>query len=486
MSKLKSLNMRGLRLWVLCGFLALSIAGCASWYTRNLEFSRAFESGNLDKALTFYGNKKLEKGKNRMIYWVNLGTVQSIKGNYQESNNWLEKAYIYNEDYSKKVGQVVLSNITNPEALDYQAEDHEVMMVNYYKALNYLKMGMPDEAMVECKRMENQLNRLADKYSADFKYQKDAFVNLLMGMIYDANKDYNNAFIAYRNAYEIYKGDFTKFFGLGSPLQLKKDLIRTAALTGFEDYVAKYTQEFNLKYEKPNSGQGTVVFLWHNGLGPVKKEKSFNFTTVKGEGGRFDFVSDEMAFAVPYTAANPSEASNLGSLSMVRVAFPKYVERQTVFNSASVELNGLTFPIEEAYDINAIAEKVLRQRMLKEISKAIVRQGVKQALIAASRAAAEAATKGDKKESAGDAAALITTLLTQVSEKADTRNWQTLPHSIGIARINVHPGKHSFKFKAMAKNGFQNQEQNYEVEVQPGGTVYITHHSLDYIHQPNL
>lgn len=472
--------------WLLVILSCFILGGCASWYTRNLEFSRAFESGNFDKALGIYTKKKHETGKNRLLYWANIGTVLSIKGDYVESNKWLEKAYLYNEDYHKKLGQNLLSQITNPEAVDYQPEDHEVMMVNYYLALNYLKLGMPDEALIECKRMENELNRLSDKYSSDFKYKKDPFVNLLIGMIYDANMDYNNAFIAYRNAYEIYKNDFSKLFGLTAPLQLKKDLIRTAALTGFDDYVAQYEKEFNMKYQTPMANSGTVVVLWHNGLGPVKKEKSFNFTSVKGQGGRFDFVSDEMAFGIPYTAANPSEATNLGALKMVRVAFPKYVERPTIFNTASILVNGSTFPLEPAYDLNAVAEKVLNQRMLKEIGKAVVRQAIKQAIAEGARLAAEAAANKKDKKGAGDAAFLITNLLTQMSEKADTRNWQTLPHSIGYARITVPAGKQSLKLSAVAKPNFQSQEQNYDVEVQSGGTVYITHHSLDYIHQPNL
>ncbi len=40
---------------------------------------------------------------------------------------------------------------------------------------------------------------------ASLRYQHDAFANNLIGLIYDASGDYNNAFIAYRNAYDIYE-----------------------------------------------------------------------------------------------------------------------------------------------------------------------------------------------------------------------------------------------------------------------------------------
>ena len=38
------------------------------------------------------------------------------------------------------------------------------------------------------------------------------FAHLLMGSIYETTGDLNNAFIAYRNAYEVYKRDYVPFF----------------------------------------------------------------------------------------------------------------------------------------------------------------------------------------------------------------------------------------------------------------------------------
>ncbi len=78
--------------------------------------------------------------------------------------------------------------------------------LNYYKALNYINLGRYDEALVECRRINIKLNQLNDKYKdKKNKYSGDAFAHLLMGIIYDASKDYNNAFIAYRNALEVYE-----------------------------------------------------------------------------------------------------------------------------------------------------------------------------------------------------------------------------------------------------------------------------------------
>ena len=105
----------------------------------------------------------------------------------------------------------------------YKGEDHEHLILLYYKAINYLKMQMLDEALVECRRLNIRLQQLSDRYESENKYKRDAFINMLMGIIYDSNKDYNNAFIAYRNAWEVYQDDYQRLFKVNAPDQLKYD-----------------------------------------------------------------------------------------------------------------------------------------------------------------------------------------------------------------------------------------------------------------------
>ena len=116
--------------------------------------------------------------------------------------------------------------------------------------MNYLQMDQMEEALVEVRKINIKLNELNDKYP-DYKnrYQRDAFAHLLMGLIYEASGNYNDAFIAYRNAYETYQSDYVKNFGLGAPLQLKYDLLRMASLCGFTSELRQYETEFGLTYQ---------------------------------------------------------------------------------------------------------------------------------------------------------------------------------------------------------------------------------------------
>ena len=143
-----------------------------------------------------------------------------MQGNFEESNTFFEKAYIFTEDYRKKTLQQAAALITNPKMITYGGEDHELLLINYYKALNYLQLDQFQSALVECKRINIRLNQLSDKYRGDKKFQEDAFVHILMGVIYEANQDFNNAkknlkivFKKYRDIYVgcIYHNNYCNF-----------------------------------------------------------------------------------------------------------------------------------------------------------------------------------------------------------------------------------------------------------------------------------
>jgi hypothetical protein len=158
-----------------------------------------------------------------------------MKGEYAKSNKAFEKAFLFGEDYKVNYFTEAASFLTNPTITLYRGEDHENLLPLYYKALNFLKLNQYEDALVECRRLNIRLQQLSDKYKNPEKYQRDAFIHNLMGIIYQANGDWNNAFIAYRNALEIYNDDYVTMFNVQAPDQLKKDLLISAWRMGFTD-----------------------------------------------------------------------------------------------------------------------------------------------------------------------------------------------------------------------------------------------------------
>jgi len=444
-----------------------SLLGCASFYELNYEFNKNFESGNIQGAANVLEeNKKAAKGKTRFLYYANQGIVEHLMGNYEVSNNWLEQAYLFGEDYRENYLNFAASYFLNPNIIVYPGEDHEHLMLLYYKTLNFLKMEDYASALVECRRLNQRLYELGDKYVSDDKFQRDAFIHNLMGIVYDAASDYNNAFIAYRNALEIYENDYAKMFGMAVPEQLKRDLIRTGSLSGFPEEVDKYEERFNLSYQPAASEGGELVFFWHNGLAPVKDEWSINFVVVDGGGGQVFFQNEELGLNFPfyYDSGESEDGVSVTDLKGLRIAFPKYVEREPYFTNGELKVGGKYYSLEKAEDINAIAFKTLEERMVSELGKGLLRVALKKAV-----------ERQVRKEN--EKLGFLIGVVNFASEQADTRNWQTIPHSIHYSRIPLKPGKNEVELNTAGRR--VNGSELFVFEGVRGKTQFQTYQSLE-------
>ncbi len=415
-------------------------------------------------------NKKLQVNRNRVLYLVNKGTLAWMQQDYTLANTYFNEADLFIEDQRKNWGSEALAIVSNPSVKPYKPEDFENVLINYYKAIGYLQLGKNQEALIECRRINEKLYALNDKYPRNHKnrYSDDAFAHNLMGMIYDASKDYNNAFIAYRNAYKIYKDNYSENFGTISPEQLKKDILRTAKRIGFEQEYNFYSKEFGMTYESNLKDEGEIIFIWMNGLGPIKDEWSINFAANRGAGGILTLANNEEGVSFPFNTNNFSSKENaaFNNLDFVRIAFPKYKERVPLFNQALIEINGLgQYNLEKAEDVNAIAFKCLKDRMVRELANSIIRLATKKALEEYTRS---------KDETLGT----LLSIANGLTEKADTRNWQTLPHSIYYTRIKLKPGSH--KLTLYLKSGINGEhKQELDFNVKTGETQFFTFQNLE-------
>jgi uncharacterized protein len=444
------------------------LSSCATYYQSNYNFNQEFERGNLDSALETLQAKSSEaNGRKEFLFHVNNGLVLSMMGRYEESNEYFEKAFLFGEDYRTNYLYEAASYLTNPMVTTYKGEDHEHLMVLYYKALNFLKMGKTEEALVECRRLNIRLQQLSDRYESEVKYQRDAFIHTLMGIIYEVDKDYNNAFIAYRNALEIYEEDYYKLFQLSAPDQLKKDLLRAAFLSGMPEEVERYKQEFGLNdfdYRTPEGGE--LVFFWHNGLSPVKAEWGITFIVTRRDNWIY-FTNSELGLTFPFRMDNYSESdrNGLSSLEFFRVAFPRYIERPAYFTNATLSLHDETLSLQLMEDVSKIAFKSLQQRMNLELSKALIRVALKKTT--------EYQVKKEDR-----ALGSVLGMINAITEKADTRNWQTLPHSIYYARVSLAEGKNVVNFR-LQKQSREFTDHQFTYEAKKGQILFHTFSSLE-------
>ena len=118
-----------------------------------------------------------------------------------------------------------------------------------------------------------------------------------------------------------------------------------------------------------------------------------------------------------------------------------------------------------AENINNIAFKTLNDRMMREIGNSIARFAVKKAMeMIASKENANLGT--------------IVSIANAITEKADTRNWQTLPYSISYCRIPLKKEDNNLKLMT-SQHGQWNTATEININAQKGKTYFFTFHNLD-------
>jgi hypothetical protein len=448
--------------------LLFAVSSCATYYQSNFTFNQEFESGQLNQAYkTLQAHSSEARGKKEFLYFVNNGLVLSMMGRYAESNEFFEKAFLFGEDYRINYLNEVASYLTNPNFTRYKGEDHEHLLLLYYKALNYLKMNKTEDALVEIRRLNIRLQQLTDRYNSPEKYDHDAFSNVLMGITYEVDKDYNNAFIAYRNAFQIYNNDYQRFFGVEAPQQLKEDLLRTAWLSGLTNEFEAYKDTLqmpNYVYQRKEGGE--LIFFWHNGLAPIKVEWGVDFV-VSRQGGLVYFTNSQLGLSFPFSTEGYSDQqkNGLANLEIFRVAFPKYIERSAYYSAAAISVDGDQLPLQLVEDVNKIAFKCLQERMGLEFSKALLRVALKKA---------EEYELKKQDRTLGSIVGMINAL----TEKADTRNWQTLPHSIYYCRVPMKEGQNTLTFTLKNQEG-KTVDHPFTYNVKKDQILFHTFSSLE-------
>lgn len=430
-----------------------------SYYEMSAEYQSELQNGNVDKALKLVKkNKFLKKKRNHVLKLLEQGKLAHLNGDFKESNGYLNSVDSIFELKQKHVADVFVENFTNPEKTKYKAEDFEKVTIHYYKALNYYYLNNIEGAIVEAKRINLQLNEINDKYPADKKnrYKSDAFAHTLQGFLYEVNGDVNNAFIAYRNAANLYLDNNDKtYLGVNIPPTLENDVLRTASQLGFYNEVSYFEKKFNRKFLSARNKGGELILIWEKGLIPYKDQTYFTFHMVPQSGVNFlDVYNNDLGISFPI----PVDANNKKSnYDVINVAFAKYESRAPYFSQAKVTTNNKSYTFEKLEDFDFIARKTLEDRRFREIAKAAARIATKKL--------AEYALKKEN-----DNLGTVLTAFNALNEKADTRNWQTLPQSLNYIRIPLNSGKNNIKITYTGANG---QTLERVLEIVGNGRVQI-------------
>jgi len=410
--------------------IVFGFKSCATYNQKIRKTKVAIVNSDFDKALkTINKNKFLNKKRNQLLYHLEIGKIYHLKGQYDSSNYHLNIADNMMEEYAPFTDGLT-STFVNPAMRNYRAAAHEKILVNYYKALNYLYLGEKDDALVEVRKLNLKQQALSISVKGkEKKYFQDPFGLILMGMIYESVNDFNNAFIAYRNAKEVYEK--SKVFIGKMPPVLLNDVERTAKLTGIN-----YNSKGDKLYKTKGKG-GELILFWENGLAPVKEEKNMIFTINKLNGkGMYVFSDLNNTIQIPfsYNFGNNPNSISPSDIGLLRVASAYYVTNKQTTHRAKLTVNGESVPFFIGEDVEQLAFQLEKENYMKELGEVLLRVMVKKIT---------ELKISQKNELVG----LAVTITNVIIEKSDTRNWQTLPNEIYFTRIPLEEGENEIKIK---------------------------------------
>lgn len=396
----------------------LVLAGCAT-YQGKVNQSREFlSSGRYEEALQKLQPLAEKEDGDQLVYLLDYGTALHMAGQYQESNKVFLKADKLSElvDYHS-VSRVAGSMLLNEEMVQYKGDTFEKIFINAYLALNFLQLGQLDSALVETRRMNEKYIKLRSEDKQSFEL--NPFAKYLSALIWEADQKWDDAYIAYEEAYKLDSG----ISGI------QADLIRSAKRARRMDQYNQWKTAFPQVEENPlwsDRTAGELVIIYQQGWGP---RKAFN----------------PMDFRFPVLKPIRSETQTV----RMDLKDKNQVQSQLVYDTEKAAIKTLQ------EDSAALLARRLAGIATKEVVSDQIRQ--KNELLGA-----------------------ISNIVMHASDRADLRQWSTLPQTIQIIRVPLKPGIYSFSLQGLNSSGAPTSDHldSKEIKIVAGKKYFMNWRSL--------
>ncbi|MBQ26568.1 MAG: hypothetical protein CMH81_00270 [Nitrospiraceae bacterium] len=454
---------------------------CSSIQSHYVQVDQALAKGKPEVADALVEKHKDEYGKeNQVLYAMDRGMLLHLSGRYQESTMFFERAeHMIKDLYTRRISSEAVALLINDNILPYEGEHFEQVLIHVIMALNYTYQGLFDDALVEARKIDHILNVLSDRAENTYAYTQDAFARYLTGLLFESRGELEDAFVAYRLAYEAFQLHHA-VYGTSIPSLLGEDLLRLSVALNLEEEFEKYQQDFpDATWQSPDEVQefGELVVISFHGRAPKKTGEFIDLP--------FSMRALGMIFATRdlKSSKNGRVAQNIlyGLTGNVfSVALPKFDSQPSKVNHTEISLigGGKTKTVRTVLmeDVTEIAKQDLDDRLVWESSRAVARAALKFALVkAAEREVAQATDKKDL----GRLVGFIATLAGSITEQVDIRSWRTLPDEIQLARVRVQPGTYELHVRHVGRNGKVLDEKAFpSVEIAIGELKVLSHRTV--------
>lgn len=399
--------------------LGLLVFSCAHPIRHYARLDQCLLQEDYNSALTLIKkNRKAYARPNAALYYLEQGIVAHYASDYEESNQCLAQAEsIMDELYTRSLSKEAASFVISDNTIPYKGEDFENALANLFMALNYVKLGLWEDALVEARKVDSKLSAINGQYGEDRRnvYKEDGFIRFLMGVLYEAEGENNDAFISYGKAEEIYRTDYLENYGIDPPPFLIENLLISAQALDFHEEVAEIQREYRdgvFMNPAEKKEMAEVYFIHYNGRAPEKVEEHW-------------FVPMPDGY-------------------VIKIAYPRFERRSYRISHGEIALKNLAsgcsfrFPTVLMEDIASIAIMNLENRLARIRAKAIARATAK---YLATRAAVKS-VEDEGKEMLALLVQIAGNLASIMTEQADLRHWRLLPAEIRVGRALVSPGEY--------------------------------------------
>jgi hypothetical protein len=112
-----------------------------------------YEHGDFTKAADEVNAVVKKSASNdKLIFRLEQGAILRAAGQFQESNAALDQADVlvqrFDSEPDFQISRETFAALTNLTTLDYKGTCYDRIMMNVYKALNYMELGQPEQARV--------------------------------------------------------------------------------------------------------------------------------------------------------------------------------------------------------------------------------------------------------------------------------------------------------------------------------------------------
>ncbi|MGA2092230.1 MAG: hypothetical protein ABSH16_02330 [Sedimentisphaerales bacterium] len=402
-------------------FAGVILTGCNPTKSDLAAFNCCYESADYNTAGLF-AQKKIGTGKNPsgcdLLWTLQLASTQRAQLNHRQSIECLDKAEDMLKYYNlQTIGAVdtVSSTIVNDNAVPYKGAEYDGVMLNTYKALDFMAEKNTDMARVELNRALDRQTRAKEhfneeirKLEADLEKQKEKNKNDVNAMLDDPNVA--GAVAAYYpnldqfQPYPDFVNPFTTylaglFFNLAGDYEKAGYLFKESyGMVPDNDYIAKDLLLADDAIAGKAKVQNLVWVIFENGLGPIKEEI------------RIDLPLFLVTNEVYYTG----------------IALPRLQSRSPAYPFLEINTAGGQFQTKQIADM----ERVIQTEFKKDF-RGILARAIASAVV---KAVAQAAMR---RQDNGAILAALVAVYSAATTAADVRIWSALPKDFQIARCPI-------------------------------------------------